>query len=381
MSIPFSHTATAVVDDDKLDGILQYVEFFLNGTQSLGTDTSVPFEAVIDHTHVSTAGTYMVHAEVVVDGGSERSVAAVFTAEFATRVGIASPTNGTSVVPPFSTNLVAGVDADHVVGAVTVTFFSGGDTLGVDNTPPYEITLDQTAFPVPGTYPLYAVLDDDFASSTSEISFLTVELLKALPFAEGFEGYAAGSDLDGQDPDGSHPWAATDVVVTNSPVWAGNRAAALTSERAVATQTFNDGQTDVWTDLYIQPVFASDDNASVTNLPGGSSFAFYVGTNGQVVAYNGTNKTPLAHVPLTEGQWVRFTVHSDHMTRTWNLYLNGNRAPIATDLGFFDIGAKAYTEFGVRGAGALRTPVDSITIDTNAPAMNAAGIGTVLYGR
>jgi len=382
MSIPFSHTATAVVNDDKLDGILQHVEFFINGTQSLGTDTVAPFEAVIDHTHVSTAGTYRVHAEVVDDGGSESSVAAVFTAEFATRVGIASPTNGTSVVPPFSTNLVAWVDTDRVVGAVTVTFFSGGDTLGVDNTPPYEITLDQTAFPVPGTYPLYAVLDDDFASSTSGVSFLTVELRKALPFVEGFEGYAAGSDLDGQDPDGSHPWTATDVVVTNSPVQAGSRAAALTSETAVATQTFNDGQTNVWTDMHVQPVFASDDNASVTNLPAGSSFAFYVGTNGQVVAYNGTNKTPLAHAPLTEGQWVRFTVHSDHTTRTWNLYLNGNQTPIATGLGFFDpTPAASYTEFGIRGAGASRAPVDSITVGTKAPAMNAARFGTVLFGR
>jgi len=97
---------------------------------------------------------------------------------------------------------------------------------------------------------------------------------------------------------------ATDVVVTNSPVSAGSRAAALTSETAVATQTFNDGQTDVWTDLRIQPVFASDDNASVTDLPAGASFAFYVGTNGQVVAYNGTNATPLVHTPLI---WVSST--------------------------------------------------------------------------
>jgi hypothetical protein len=379
MFMPFSHTATAIVNDDKLDGALQHVEFFLNGTQSIGTDTAAPFEAVIDHTLVSTAGTYTVHADVVDDGGSESSVAAVFTADFATRVGIGSPTNGTSVLPPFTTDLVAWVDNEHVVGAVTLTFLNGTNILGVDGTAPYEVAIDQTDFPASGTFPLYAVLDDDFASSTSGVSFLTVELLKGLPFVEDFEGYAAGSDLDGQDPDGSHPWAATDVVVTNSPVRAGSRSAALTSETAVATQTFNDGRTDVWTDLYIRPVFASDDNASVTNLPAGSSFAFYVGTNGQVVAYDGTTATQLMHTAMTEGEWVRFSVHSDYAAKQWALYMNGVR--IAADLGFCDIDAAAYTEFGVRGAGSSHVPVDSITIDTNAPALNAAKFGTVVFGR
>ncbi|MBT7065894.1 MAG: hypothetical protein HN919_06305, partial [Verrucomicrobia bacterium] len=170
-----------------------------------------------------------------------------------------------------------------------------------------------------------------------------------------------------------------DVVVTNSPVRAGSRSAALTSETAVATQTFNDGRTDVWTDLYIRPVFASDDNASVTNLPAGSSFAFYVGTNGQVVAYDGTTATQLMHTAMTEGEWVRFSVHSDYAAKQWALYMNGVR--IAADLGFCDIDAAAYTEFGVRGAGSSHVPVDSITIDTNAPALNAAKFGTVVFGR
>ena len=381
MLIPFSHTATAVVDGSKLDGALQHVAFFLNGTQSLGTDTVAPFEAVIDHTLVTTAGTYSVHAEVVDDGGSESSVAAAFTADFATRVGIASPTNGASILSPFSTDLVAWVDDKHVVGAVTISFLNGTNILGVDGTEPYEVSIDHTDIPGSGTFPLYAVLDDDFASSTSGVSLLTIEMLKGLPFEEGFEGYAVGDSLDTEDPDGSHPWAASDVVVTNDPVRSGSRAAALTSETAVALQTFNDGQTEVWTDFYYQPVFGADD-PSVTEPPADASFAFYVHTNGQVVAYNGTNETQLAHAPLTEGQWVRFTVHSDHTARIWALYLNGKATPIATGLGFFDsTPAASYTEFGIRGAGSSNVPVDSITIDTNAPALNAGRLGTVIFGR
>jgi len=210
---------------------------------------------------------------------------------------------------------------------------------------------------------------------------VTVQAPKGLPFAEGFEGYGIGSSLDGQDPDGSHPWAAAGVVVTNSPVQAGDRAAVLTSETAVAAQTFNDGQTEVWTDLHCRPVFVAD-NPGMAAPPAGCSFAFYVHTNGQVVAYNGALRTELAHAPLTEGRWTRFTVHSDHTTRTWDLYLNGNPAPIATGLNFFDSTPEAsYTEFGIRGAGPSNACVDSIRIDTNAPAMNAVSIGTVMFGR
>ena len=123
---------------------------------------------------------------------------------------------------------------------------------------------------------------------------------------------------------------------------AGGQAAALAAEAAVATQTFNDGQTNVWTDLYIQPVFG--DNSSVPPPPG-SSCVFDVYTNGQVVAYSGTVQTQLVHAALTEGQWVRFTMHSDYGLKTWDLYLNDDPTPIGRRLGFFDTSAASYTAF------------------------------------
>mgnify|MGYP006433026969 CR=1 FL=1 len=99
----------------------------------------------------------------------------------------------------------------------------------------------------------------------------------------------------------------------------------------------------------------------------------------QVNGLSGTNATPLAHAPLSEGSWVRFSVHSDYAAKQWALYVNGGR--IAANLGFFDTGAAAYTEFAVRGAGSSNAPIDSITIDTNAPALNAVKCGTVVFGR
>jgi len=372
MLIPFSHTATAVLDEDKLVGDLQYVEFFLNGS-SIGADTSDPFEAVIDHTLVATAGTYTVYARVV-DDEPTNSVASVFTAELAPRVAITSPPTGTSVPPLFNTNLVAWIDNDRLVGAVEVTFLRGSEILGTDNSAPYELAVNQDDFSGSGPFPLYAVLTDDFASSTSQVSFLTIEALRGLPFEEDFESYTAGASLDTQDPDGSHPWTATNVVVTTNTWWAGSQAATLTGETAVATQTFNDGQTNVWTDLYIQPVFGAD-NPSVTEPPSDASFAFYVHTNGQVVAFNSTTETQLVHTALVEGQWVRFTMHSDYGTKTWDLYLDSNPTPIGSGLGFFDTNAASYTEFRISGA-ASNAVVDEIKIGLYDPLPNGADYRT-----
>jgi len=89
-------------------------------------------------------------------------------------------------------------------------------------------------------------------------------------------------------------------------------------------------------------------------------------TNGQVVAYSGTVQTQLVHAALTEGQWVRFTMHSDYGTKKWDLYLDGNPTPIGSGLDFFDTGAASYTEFGISGAPS-NAVVDEIKIGLSDP--------------
>jgi hypothetical protein len=366
--LPFSTTLEASVEAEHVVGDATVT--FFNGTTSLGVSaTNGPYEITVDQTDFPAPGDYSLYAVLDDDFASTTSLVSVLTVSgFAPRVAITSPTNGTSVPPLFNTTLVASVEAAHVVGNATVTFFNGTTSLGVSGmNGPYELALDQDDFPGGGDYELYAVLTDDFASSTSQVSFLTIEALRGLPFEEDFESYAEGDSLDTKDPDGSHPWTATNVVVTTNS-WAGSLAAALTSETAVATQTFNDEQTNVWTDLYIQPVFG--DNPSVPPPPG-SSFAFYVHTNGQVVAFNSTTETQLVHTALVEGQWVQFTVHSDYGTKTWDLYLNGAPTAIGSGLGFFDTGAASYTEFGISGAPS-NAVVDEITIGLSDPRPNGA---------
>ena len=104
---------------------------------------------------------------------------------------------------------------------------------------------------------------------------------------DGFESYSEGLDLDGEGPNTTNLWAATDAVAQSAVTNTGSFAMSLTSTVASAVQTFNDGHTNVWTDLYVQP--ALGDNDSVTNPPTGSTFAFYVNTSSNIVVYDGTN--------------------------------------------------------------------------------------------
>jgi hypothetical protein len=259
-----------------------------------------------------------------------------------------------------------------VVGAVTVTFLSGSEILGTDNSAPYEFALNQTHFAGSGTYPLYAVLTDDVASYTSQVSFISIDTMSGLPFEDGFDvvdGYTLGDDLNGKAPSAhlDNTWVASGVAVTDSPFQAGGQAAALSAGSAVAQQTFHDGQTDVWTDLYIQPVFA---DMSSFQPQADSSVAFSVNTSGQVMAFNGSVLTQLAHAPLTEQEWVRFTVHSDYAAKTWDLYLNDGATPIGLGLGFFDATAAACTELQVRGEGAV---IDEINIGLVDPRSELGG--------
>lgn len=179
-----------------------------------------------------------------------------------------------------------------------------------------------------------------------------------LPFYEPFEDRTLG-DLDGQNG-----WRGEDAAAQTNVVSAGNQAGSVNSATGMISHPFGGSQTNVWTDLYIQPVFAAD-HQNVTNPPADSSFAFYVSTNGQVVAFDGTMPTQLVHYALTEGEWVRFTAHSDYLSTNWSLYLNG--LLVAKDLGFYDTAAASYTEFGVRGAGTTKAYIDEVRIQEARP--------------
>jgi len=179
----------------------------------------------------------------------------------------------------------------------------------------------------------------------------------SIPFTEDFESRTLG-DLDGQ-----YGWDAGAATVQNTNVHAGLQAGSINVETGIVSHVFGDGETKVWTDLWIKPVFGSGHD-SVTNPPAGSSFAFYVNTSSNVVAFDGLSETQLT-ATVTADTWTRFTVRSDYGTKKWDLFLNGVR--IQQDLGFFHNGASSYTEFGVRGSGASTAPIDDINITVDVP--------------
>ncbi len=193
----------------------------------------------------------------------------------------------------------------------------------------------------------------------------TAAAIRPIPFADGFEEYALGS-LNGLAPSG-YPtgiWSATDVEVQSNVVNTASRAISLTSGLAEAVQTFNDNQTDVWTDLYAQPVFGDTD--SVTNPPADSTFAFYVNSSSNVVAYNGASITTLT-ATVTSGTWTRFTVNSDHIAKTYDLYVDG--VQVASGLGFFNASTgDTYTQLSIKyGDSASPAYVDDINIALSDP--------------
>jgi hypothetical protein len=239
----------------------------------------------------------------------------------------------------------------------TITFTVAEDGEGEDET----IVLGLSSFvnASAGTYSnfTYTILGDTNA-------------WYALPFYEPFENRTLG-DLDGQ-----FGWEASGVTVQTNVVHSGSRAGDLNGQSSVMTHSFVDGKTFLWTDLYIQPVFAADDTDSVTNVPAGSSFAFYVNTNGLIVAYDGMTPTQLVHAALTPGEWVRFTVQSDYANTNWDLLLDGDPNPVASDLQFYDPTATAFTEFGVRGAGDTNAYVDEVRIEETHPFVPSAVYAT-----
>jgi len=195
--------------------------------------------------------------------------------------------------------------------------------------------------------------------------------LRSLPFLETFE------PLDQGDLDGQNLWDAMHAVVQTDETYGGSaKAGGLTNQAAYASQYFDGAETEVWTDLYMQPAFGSDDE-TVTNPPSDATFAFYVSTNGHIVVYDGTTPTELSNTPLTEGDWVRFTVHSDHVAGAWDLYLNGLTAPIASGLGFYCGSDAGYSEFSVRGAGS-EAVVDDINIVLSDPLLTTTTTTTTI---
>ena len=79
-----------------------------------------------------------------------------------------------------------------------------------------------------------------------------------------------------------------------------------------------------------------------------ASVAFYVATNGRVMVYDGTVLIETV-AEVTEGELTKFSVHSDHSAKTWDLTVGTN--DVVPGLHFYARDYRGYTELKISGAG------------------------------
>ena len=224
-----------------------------------------------------------------------------------------------------------------------------------------------------GTTYHYTFIAQNLATNlgaTPSESFTTALPEFVLPFVETFEDRTPG-DLDGQ-----YGWEASGTEVQGIITHLGSgKAACITGDTGEVSHSFVGGETDVWTDFYTKPTFGE---LVAAGLPTeNTTAAFFVNTNGQVIAFDGWTSTELNHTPLVEGDgWVRFTVHSDYGDQEWDLYLNGKPIGLALD---FYTNTASYTTFRVRNNGSTNNVyLDDIHIQLSPPSF---AVGTVIMVR
>jgi len=270
----------------------------------------------------------------------------------------------TLLVPAIPTGMVASVSTGRVdlswsVSSTTVTSEIRRATSAGG---PYETvgTMSGTSFSDTnlsngGRY-FYVIIARNAAGESEATVPIEVQLPVLLPYVEDFESLAL-APLDGQSG-----WQASGVTVQTNIVNTGEKAAQLESEGSIRLEVTG-AETNVWTDFFIRPVLFEESPSSIdTNV----TTALYFDPDGHPVVYDGPVPVILDHITITNGQWVRITVHSDYATKTWRLYLDNT--PVGSErFAFSHTGISGYTDLRVKGAGNADTYLDDVQIMASSP--------------
>jgi hypothetical protein len=283
------------------------------------------------------------------------------------------------VVLPTAPNAPTGLSATPSVGQVSLGWVASpsatsyrvkranvsGGSYSLVGSPTGTNYVDSVANGATYYYVVSAVNAGGEGSNSSEVS---AKLLHVVPFAEDFEGLSIGSLHD------QNSWVASNVVVqTNITLDA--QAASITQEVGFVQQEFAGASSNVWTDFEIQPVFC----AEPPDVDADSTVNIHFNTNGNPVVFNGTNIQVISSMTVTNGTWIQVSVHSDYLTKKWDLYING--ASVATDLDFYNNTVSRYEKLKISGGGASGAYVDDITIDLVSPFGNLVTLTmNSLYG-
>jgi hypothetical protein len=222
------------------------------------------------------------------------------------------------------------------------------------------------AFAAPDTVPValgsYAAdvlfLPEDGANHTTVSGIVNVVVGSAItmPYYEDFETLETGP-LHGQGG-----WGAAGAVVQTNETLNSDQAVEIMQAEGYMQQTFGDDQTNVWTDLHVKPVFCPDDTGV---FDPNASVQFFFNAQGHPVVYNGSAPLVITNRTVAAGNWVRVTIHTDHVAKKWSLYIDA--APVAENLDFSNQDSMGYTALKISGAGDTSTYVDNIQVEENAP--------------
>jgi plastocyanin len=183
------------------DGTIAQVRFFA-GTNQLAEVTIPPYKFTWDNV---PAGAYALTVRATDNGGASSTSSVVHITVLNSpgpNVTITSPTNGSVIPAPGSFDVTATVARG---AAMQVEFFDGTNSLVIDTTNPYRLSVDNLA---PGVHLLSAVATDDQGLRGTNSVSITVNLLPSLEFTSPSNGAgflapatftleAAASDADG----------------------------------------------------------------------------------------------------------------------------------------------------------------------------------------
>jgi hypothetical protein len=242
-----------------------------------------------------------------------------------------------------------GADSYNIKRSVT----SGGSYVTIDSTS--GTSFNDTTIPQVATY-YYVVSAVNMGGESANSDEVIAVVRHELPFAEDFEARMIG-DLDGQDG-----WVASNAVAQTNTAFAGTQAGKITSEIGFLEQTFAGSESNVWTDMRLQPVFCAQPPSSFDPT---ATAVFFFNTNGHPVVFNSTNVQVVSAVTVSTGDWVRVTVHTDYTTKKWDFYIDG--AAAASGLDFYDAANTRYEKLQVSGGGPAGAFLDDITVGTSSP--------------
>ncbi len=174
LNAPASFTLTASASDP--DGSVAQVQF-LQGTTSLGIDTTSPYSVTVN---TLAAGTYGFSAVATDNAGAKATNSITIIVNALPTVAILAPANGATLAAPWTGTIQATAsDSDGTVAQVG--FFSNSTSVGSVAKAPYDLTVTNIAA---GAYTLTAVATDN-RGATNTSPAVTISVVTPVPIVLG----------------------------------------------------------------------------------------------------------------------------------------------------------------------------------------------------